>query len=307
MKQNLLFAVLALLIAICAPEGRCETLKASDGAVLVYERHGSGPACIFVHGGPGQGYESFRRMGGNKLEAFFDLTYLDQRGSGHSPDSNNYHLARIVEDIDDLRKRLGLSRVCLVAHSFGGIIANAYARAHPRRVTGLVMINTTLHFLSPDTLRLQISEMSARMGLQQPKNLSNMTREQLMEVRDSVRATFNKTERPYSLFTDHLETVQKMNCIDSGYMRHRGFGDAVMARPTAYTEYFESQVGTTPYVSVPVLVIAGRHDYMVGPTHHVTYRYPHATVRSLECGHLPFFDCQEAFVAAVRDFREAHL
>lgn len=38
------------------------------------------------------------------------MIYLDQRGSGKSPDATNYHLDRVVDDIEEVRSALGVDR-----------------------------------------------------------------------------------------------------------------------------------------------------------------------------------------------------
>jgi proline iminopeptidase len=49
-------------------------------------------------------------------------------------------MARHVADLEALRRRFGLERMTLVAHSFGPAIAASYAIAHPDRVARLVLI-----------------------------------------------------------------------------------------------------------------------------------------------------------------------
>src|SRR5688572_16279741 len=41
----------------------------SDGVELQVDVAGNGPPCIYVHGGPGQGTQSFRRLRGDRLES----------------------------------------------------------------------------------------------------------------------------------------------------------------------------------------------------------------------------------------------
>lgn len=101
-------------------EGFFET---SDHVRIKYKVSGKGEACIYIPGGPGQGYPSFELMGGNNLEKNMQMIYMDQRGSGESDTSDNYHLDKMIQDIEELRLHLKLKKVFLLAHSFGGIIA----------------------------------------------------------------------------------------------------------------------------------------------------------------------------------------
>ena len=79
------------------------------------------------------------------------MVYLDQRGSGRSASAptKDYALPPLVQDLEDLRQQLHLEKWVLMSHSFGGLIATAYARQYPRRVLGLVLINSILNLPAP--------------------------------------------------------------------------------------------------------------------------------------------------------------
>lgn len=97
---------------------------------------------IFLHGGPGQGSQTFQASVGPVIEQFATVVYYDQRGSGRSQrpsDPDLYSLPILVSDIDVLRDHLGAERVILLGHSFGSILALEYAAAHPERVAGLIL------------------------------------------------------------------------------------------------------------------------------------------------------------------------
>lgn len=162
--------------AAAAPAAAAPTLapgerriKASDGAELYLKVAGKGPVCVLVHGGPGQGSLSTEKMGADKLEDFLTMVWLDQRGSGKSPDAQDYRLDRVVQDFEDARRALGVDQWCLIAHSFGGILAVEYAKRYPQRVSKLVMANATLHFLGPENARMQIDFVNRVLGRQAVK------------------------------------------------------------------------------------------------------------------------------------------
>ncbi|MFN9879219.1 MAG: alpha/beta fold hydrolase, partial [Planctomycetota bacterium] len=66
----------------------------------------------------------------------------DQRGSLRSPATPPAKITydALVEDLDQLRQRLGLEKVTLMAHSMGNMLAWGYLRAHPDRVAGLILV-----------------------------------------------------------------------------------------------------------------------------------------------------------------------
>jgi proline iminopeptidase len=73
---------------------------------------------------------------------FYRVVLFDQRGCGRSTPRGSIEentTARLVEDIETLRGRLGLERAMLFGGSWGATLALAYAAAHPRRVAAMVL------------------------------------------------------------------------------------------------------------------------------------------------------------------------
>lgn len=95
---------------------------------------------LFVHGGPGAGCTDRDRC-------FFDpekyrIILFDQRGCGRSrPHSelkqNNTDL--LIEDIEAVRKKLGVDQWLVFGGSWGATLSLLYAQAHPKQVSGLVV------------------------------------------------------------------------------------------------------------------------------------------------------------------------
>ncbi|HEX7240384.1 MAG TPA: alpha/beta hydrolase, partial [Longimicrobiaceae bacterium] len=118
-----------------------------DGVRLWYRVAGSAPAgaapVVFLHGGPGYNSHSFSVLAGPRLECGLRMVYFDQRGSGRSqrPESGEYSIERLVEDVEGLRRALGVPKVALLGHSFGGTLALEYAARYPERVSRLVFVS----------------------------------------------------------------------------------------------------------------------------------------------------------------------
>ena len=117
-------------------------LPLSDRHVMYWEQAGNprGRPALFLHGGPGAGAGAVHRR-------FFDpavwrIIIFDQRGAGRSrplgglADNTTAHL---VDDIETLRRHLGIDKWLLFGGSWGSTLALAYAQAHPERVSGCVL------------------------------------------------------------------------------------------------------------------------------------------------------------------------
>jgi proline iminopeptidase len=99
-----------------------------------------GTPVVFLHGGPGAGAAPAHRR-------FFDPSHFraviyDQRGAGRSQplgelERNTTPL--LIEDLERLRRHLGIERWLVFGGSWGSTLAIAYAIAHPERCTGLIL------------------------------------------------------------------------------------------------------------------------------------------------------------------------
>ncbi|MEZ5013649.1 MAG: alpha/beta hydrolase [Chitinophagales bacterium] len=133
--------LLPLLIIgqLSAQEVQFSGLKELNGTKLFVEIVGKGEPVIVIHGGPGLNHHYFQPWL-NDLSKKYQLVYFDQRSSGASDLSIKAYinLKNFVEDIEALRKDLGVEKVHLFAHSWGAVIANAYIEKYPEHVASLI-------------------------------------------------------------------------------------------------------------------------------------------------------------------------
>jgi proline iminopeptidase len=272
-------------------------IRTSDGVELYLEIAGQGPPCLFVHGGPGQGAQSFQRMGGDRLESTLTMIYLDQRGSGRSANAADYSLDRVVADFEEIRKALGLDKIFLLAHSFGGILAVRYAEQYPERVRGLVLANTSLWF--PHSLRAQLAYIQEQVGdTSALPDVSSLN--ELRAAYDRARQELSTKDDYVPLLATDLQTMQLMRRVDADPPRNQDF--ASHAKIEAGSEYALDFTAGTANVQAPVLVITGDRDHAVGPDHFRLFRFPRQTVQHIDGSHLLYYEKSEAFVAAVSNW-----
>lgn len=99
-----------------------------------------GEPWLVLHGGPGGGSppDSARIFGLARQRVIAP----DQRGAGLSRprgQSAGNHTDQLVADLELLRLELGVERWCILAGSWGTVLALRYAQQHPQRVTRLVL------------------------------------------------------------------------------------------------------------------------------------------------------------------------
>jgi proline iminopeptidase len=122
-------------------------LDVGDGHSMYWETVGSpsGTPALFLHGGPGSGASHGARR-------YFDpkayrAVLFDQRSCGRSRPlvaDDGYDLSlnttdHLVDDIEHLRRHLGIDRWVVVGVSWGCTLGLTYAQRHPDRVRGLVL------------------------------------------------------------------------------------------------------------------------------------------------------------------------
>ncbi len=117
-------------------------LDVGDGHALYWEQSGNpdGVPVLYLHGGPGAGTTPYYRRFFDP--AFWRIVLFDQRGCGRSTPAaateanTTWHL---VEDIERLRRHLGIESWLTFGGSWGSTLALAYGEAHPRRCLGFVL------------------------------------------------------------------------------------------------------------------------------------------------------------------------
>ncbi|MGH9808996.1 MAG: alpha/beta fold hydrolase, partial [Terriglobia bacterium] len=150
-----------------------------DGIKIHYEVHGDGPPLILTHG-----YSSTSAMWTGQVEALSKhrkLILWDMRGHGQSdyPESPSaYSEALTVGDIAALLDAVGIRKAIVGGLSLGGYMSLAFYRAHPERVSALLIIDTGPGFKKDDAREvwnkraLETADRFEREGLEVLKSAS---------------------------------------------------------------------------------------------------------------------------------------
>ncbi|MBO4798319.1 MAG: alpha/beta hydrolase [Candidatus Methanomethylophilaceae archaeon] len=101
-----------------------------------YERSGSGPPLIMLHGN-GEDTGIFSCAAG-VLKDYCTVYLVDSRGHGLSQKAPEYHYDLMAEDIHVLISVLGIEGAALYGYSDGGIIGLMLSSAHPRDISCLI-------------------------------------------------------------------------------------------------------------------------------------------------------------------------
>ncbi len=119
-----------------------------NGAKLWTVSFGNGEPIFFIAGGPGNAHTYLRAF--DSLSTNNTLVYFDAFGRGKSDtakDVKEYSLQRDIEDLEGLRKAMGFSKINILGHSYGGLVAQGYAVKYPEHVSHLILANTFHSYL----------------------------------------------------------------------------------------------------------------------------------------------------------------
>ena len=116
------------------------------GGQVWYKVVGSGESVplLTLHGGPGGGHDYLEPL--NALASERPVVFFDQLGCGKSDtpdDVSLWRIDRFVDEVTAVRDALGLDRIHLLGHSWGGGLAIEYMLGAPSGVISLTLASTS--------------------------------------------------------------------------------------------------------------------------------------------------------------------
>lgn len=308
--KRLLFLFLCLLAAPAAAENRAALAPGAhetvvNGVRLWYRVAGRprGIPVVYLHGGPGQGSQSFAKFAGPELEKGLRMVYLDQRGSGRSerPWTKAYSLDLLVDDLEKLRIAWDVPKIALIGQSFGTALGMEYAARYPDRVSHLVLAAGIPDI--PGAIDIQC----ARLEREDPEAFAR-ARAALPEGDKRRCNVFRAYEGSASrAFIDRNmypkpETMKLVDEADAeGGLRNTG----EIGRALVEGGMFGYRFDKAERLTMPVLVIAGGKDFqaVAEPQRALAERVPNGRYLEYpEAGHFMFVEDPVRFGRDVTDF-----
>jgi proline iminopeptidase len=263
----------------------------------------TGTPVLFLHGGPGQGSQSFARFVGPHLERSHRMVYLDQRGAGRSerPWNDSYSIELMVDDIEKLRRAWNVPRIALVGHSFGTVLAMEYAARYPGRVDKIVMaggVNDIQKAFDIQCARLQRTDAAAyeRAVAAKPADWT---------ARCNIMAAYPGAEgqRVFArnIFPDPATEQILKEADEANGLRNTGVVGAALFRQGLLTYRFTRAAA----LQMPVLIIGGTRDFQSVIELHRDFVRTLPNGRLLEyegAGHFMWVEQPERFARDVSTF-----
>jgi proline iminopeptidase len=285
----------------------------ANGVMIYYKIFGRGKPLVIVHGGPGASHDYFLPYL-TPLARHYQLIFIDERGSGRSQtleDVSAYTVENMADDVEAVRQALGVGQVSLLGHSYGGVLAQAYALKYQKNLSSLILAST---FSSTKAL----NEVFARMKEKMPPELRDRINrlesdglyghgkdyEKNRYTTEYMTAAWGDGYFPY-LYRNHPDP--NYDPIDNGKMSwvlYRemwgSHGEFIVDGNLKSVEYTD-RLAT---IKVPTLLLVGDHDECDPSMSKVMQsRIAGSKMVMLpESGHMTFVDQPGLFEKAVEDF-----
>lgn len=276
-----------------------------NGVEIFYDVEGAGfvpegpdlrerEVCLVLHGGPGMDHTYYRPWL-SPLSEDMQLVYVDHRGTGRSSRPvplESCTIEQMADDVEELRKALGLGKVTVLGNSYGGFWAMTYALRHPESLNRLILITT-----SPSHEFYDAAMEEARKKAT-PEQLAEIPR--LFEGHDMTDEEF---ERWWEVVAPLYYHRWKEEYREGG-KRARPNREIIAHMFRNVIPHYDVR-DRLKDIAVPTLVIGARHDWVtpVSQSELIAAGIPdNRLVIFEESGHSPFVEEQEEFVRTVREF-----
>lgn len=259
-------------------------IRSVDNISLAVNEYGQGEPVILLAGGPGFNASYLEPIW--KALPQYRFIVPDQRGTGHSAmhkiDSSQMTVARYVEDLELLRKHLHLEKVVLAGHSWGGMLALAYAAKYPLNMDRLILIgsggitrNFFKYFNNNITMRLHDEDVAES------------------KAANSLALKMKAIWPGYFFHREHALATRAL--VDTNLANHNaGMINSLTLKNYNKTE--KLRVANLHRFKGPVYLIQGRQDPVGESTVYETKSIiPQTRISFIErCGHLPWLEGEVA-------------
>ena len=141
----LLAAVLMVPAGLGAQDEPMETVAAAGHSFAYHVMGaGTGTPLLLVNGGPGFDHQYLHLTDvWERFRSSRRVVFFDQPGTGrssHVGPGDTISVSDLLRGMEAIRAALGVEKLAVLGHSWGGYVATAYAVEHPDRVERLVLV-----------------------------------------------------------------------------------------------------------------------------------------------------------------------
>ncbi len=267
---------------------------------------GAGPPIVVLHGGPDFDYD-YLLPELDRLAGHFRLVYYDQRGRGRSAAGVNpgdVTIGSEVDDLDRVRRHLGLESMAVLGHSWGGVPAMEYAVRHPDRLTHLILMNTApASHADVQVLRRHLGRVRAPGDAEAMRSLAATPEFRAGDIRveaDYYRIHYRPALHDPELL-DRLLPRLRANYTPEGVLLARAIENRLYEQTWSSPDY--DLLPALRRLTVPTLVLHGADDFVpVEVAVRIAEAIPRARLAVLpRCGHFAYLEVPDEVERHVRE------
>ncbi len=290
---------------------RLITIQTPKGPFKVWTKQvGNNPKIkvLLLHGGPGCSHEYFECFDSFFPKEGIEYFYYDQLGSYFSDQPNDtslWHLDRFVDEVEQVRKALGLNKnnFYLLGHSWGGILALEYALKYQKNLKGLIISNMVCSI--PAYNRYAKNVLAGQMP---PKVLAQIRK--FEKAKDYVNPQYMALLDKY-FYPEHVLRLKTYpDPVKRGFAHCNETIYKLMQGPSEFGASGRllhwDRSAALPQITVPVLTIGARYDTM-DPEYMKWMATQVQHGRNLYCpngSHMAMYDDQQTYFAGLIQFIE---
>ncbi len=274
----------------------------APGAKIFCEIEGSGTPILVLHGGAGFLTHDYLRPHFDQLAKDNRIIYYDQRGIGKSggelsPEQIN--IQTYLEDIETIRRTLGVRKIILLGHSWGSFLALHYAMVYPDCVDKLIL--TSSMPASSEDLYPFFAELSKRLS-------------PYKEILDAIESTdafksgdpgivAKKQSLVFQTYMYLPKDIEKVNLWISQEANQKGQKVWDIFRETIFMKPFNFYAQLKE-ISCPTLIIHGADDVIpIESAEKIHNSIPNSRLVIIkECGHFPFVEQPGQHFDSINEF-----
>lgn len=286
----------------------------ANHVLIYYMEVGRGAPLMIVHGGPGASHDYFLPYL-LPLARRNRLIFIDERGSGRSEkleDVTQYTVENMADDVEAVRRALHLGKISLLGHSYGGVLAQAYAFKYQQNLTHLILGST---FASTREINQALARMKAAMPSDDREKLDSYEKAGLFDKGlpyehgrypdEYAKLAWGVGYFPY-LYQNHPDPNDDPSASNTStawdlYREMWGSdGEFVVDGNLKSVEW----VDHLPSIKVPTLIICGDHDESdpeMSKEMHEKIAGSKLVILP-KSGHMTFVDQPNMFIQTVSEF-----
>ena len=281
-------------------------IRIGDHRVRAYSFGKGADTVLCLNGGPGLACDYLREAHSCLIDHGYRVVAFDQLGTGASDrpdDASLWTIGRYVDETETVRRELGLGKVHLLGHSWGGWLAIDYALTHPENLASLILADTVADI---PHLMTELERLRSALGCETVAMMQKHEAAGTLDPPEYKAAITLLNYRHVCRLPEWPAPVKRsLDDWNMGpYVTMQGPNEFL------YTGNLKdwNRVPDLPKIKAPVLIVNGEHDELTPACAlRMKTAMPEAQVSIMRnSSHMPFYENPADYYRVLVDFLSRH-